>query len=289
MSAQPTSGEHQRKIKEMRERAIAAFPFERIETTGERALARWHQAKSAGYGSPVVIGGDDDLGRLAEAFGPEWPSKPLDEILAEVTKLQHPRDLQAMRDRESREALQRLKEMLEKQPDMPLPKVTIQGADGNVREQSREEVLEEILKEPEPPQLGEWPASAGSMPELSVAYQMLSGIPLAKAYIALIPTDDWTTIPAHMRWGNWNSCPPPEYHVAALRSWRDRYGAELVGLGSDTMNLRVTRRPDLRQEALDLAREQYAYCSDIIDQGAQSLSNLAASLMASDWWYFWWD
>jgi hypothetical protein len=74
-----------------------------------------------------------------------------------------------------------------------------------------------------------------------------------------------------------------------LRSWHDRYGAELVSMGADTVELRVTRRPASRDEALALAREHYAYCSDTVDQGTQDLATLAAMLMASDWWFFWWD
>jgi hypothetical protein len=107
--------------------------------------------------------------------------------------------------------------------------------------------------------------------------------------IVLVPTDDSTTIPAHLHWGSWNERPAPEYHVAALRHWRDAYGAELVGLGRDTIDLKVARKPATRDEALELARVQYAYCNDIIDQGTGSYSVLAAGLMADDWWFFWWD
>jgi hypothetical protein len=32
---------------------------------------------------------------------------------------------------------------------------------------------------------------------------------LHKVHIALIPTD-WTTVPAHLRWGGWNACPHAE-------------------------------------------------------------------------------
>jgi hypothetical protein len=77
--------------------------------------------------------------------------------------------------------------------------------------------------------------------------------------------------------------------VAALRSWRDRFGAELVGLGFDTMNLRVARRPQTRAEALELAREQDLYSQDLVDQVAGTLSHLAADLMTHEWWFFWWD
>jgi hypothetical protein len=62
-----------------------------------------------------------------------------------------------------------------------------------------------------------------------------------------------------------------------------------VGLSHDVVNIRVRRKPATRAEALDLAREQYAYCSDIIEQGVGTVSALAAALMENDWWYFWWD
>ena len=124
---------------------------------------------------------------------------------------------------------------------------------------------------------------------LSVADDLLTGKPLPKVYIGLVPTDDWTTIPAYLRWGGWNDCPRAEYHVAAMRTWRDRYGAELVGMSSDTINVRVATRPKSREEALALARDQYIYCADVIDQGVYTYSALAADLMANDWWYFWWD
>jgi hypothetical protein len=55
------------------------------------------------------------------------------------------------------------------------------------------------------------------------------------------------------------------------------------------VNLRTTRFAATREEALDLAREQYLYCADIVDQGTGSLSLLAANLMVDPWWFFWWD
>jgi hypothetical protein len=146
-----------------------------------------------------------------------------------------------------------------------------------------------MLREDEPPQMGEWPAEAPRSPQLSVAADLFSGTPLPLTHLIVIPTNDWTTIPAFLRWGGWNDCPAPEYHVAALRSWRDRFGAELVGLGPDVMNIRVSRKPETRSAALDLAREQYEYCNDIVDQGVGTLSALAAGLMENDWWFFWWD
>ncbi|MEL7447284.1 MAG: DUF4253 domain-containing protein, partial [Pseudomonadota bacterium] len=81
----------------------------------------------------------------------------------------------------------------------------------------------------------------------------------------------------------------PKYHVAAMRSWQERFGARLVGMSNDVLNIRVQRRPETKAEALELAIEHYAYCSDIVDQGVGQVEVLAASYLESDWWYFWWD
>src|SRR5262249_49549611 len=129
------------------------------------------------------------------------------------------------------------------------------------------------------PELGEWPAQAPEMPRLSVVSELGTGTPLASVHIVTVPTNDSTEIPAYLYFGGWNACPAPEFQVAALRSWRARFGAQLVGLGADVMNCRVTTRPLERAQALDLAREQYAFCPDLIEQGAGTMSALAAALM----------
>ena len=142
---------------------------------------------------------------------------------------------------------------------------------------------------PDPP-LGTWPApDAVAGTGLTVANDIVSGAPFSRVHILLIPPASSWEVPAYLRWGNWNACPAPEQHVAALRHWNERFGAELVGIDRDTLNLRTTRRPADRQSALALAGDQYRYFPDIIDQGVGSLSTLAAILMAGDWWFFWWD
>jgi len=139
------------------------------------------------------------------------------------------------------------------------------------------------------PPIGTWPdAPQPAGPGLSVVYD-LKGKPLDRVHILLIPTQEGAAVPAFLRWGGWNACPAPEYQVAALRAWHERYGAELIGISGDVINLRVARRPTTRDAAMDLAREQYLYCEDIVDQGVGALAPLAATLMQEDWWFFWWD
>lgn len=138
--------------------------------------------------------------------------------------------------------------------------------------------------------VGEWPEDAQPLaPALTVATDILTGKPLTKVYIVLIPTEKSWEVPAYLHYGGWNACPPPAYHVAALRSWYDRFGAELVGLGGDVMNLKVARPPISRDQAMAVASEQYRYCADIVDQGVGDISTLAATLMNAGWWFFWWD
>ncbi len=71
--------------------------------------------------------------------------------------------------------------------------------------------------------------------------------------------------------------------------WQQKYKAEIVAATHDVIEMRVGSPPTTRDAALALAREQYAYCSDIVDQGCETLSNLAAALLKGKTWYFWWD
>jgi hypothetical protein len=60
----------------------------------------------------------------------------------------------------------------------------------------------------------------------------------------------------------------------------------MVGPGGGS---RVVVEYRSREEAMALAQEHYELCSDIVLQGPGTLEPLAATLMASDWWFFWWD
>lgn len=69
----------------------------------------------------------------------------------------------------------------------------------------------------------------------------------------------------------------------------EAYGAELVSLSSDVLELQVARPPSTRAQALSLAQEHYAYCRDIVEQGCGSLAALSRVLTGGHSWYFWWD
>jgi hypothetical protein len=230
-----------------------------VTVPGDQALSTWRRLLREGTGWPVVLGGDEDLQMIVEGLL-EIDSRSPEEILAAADKLTFPQSLAERRAEDDRRAREWL------------------AANGDDTE----------LDEAQEPPLGDWPDEGGAI-GFTIATEVLTGKPIDEVHIAILPCDNgWQAI-AYLRWGGWNENPHAEYHVAALRSWHERFGAELVGASHDVINLHVATRPATREAALTLAREQYLYCADVVDQGTETLSALAAALMDDDWWYFWWD
>ncbi len=138
------------------------------------------------------------------------------------------------------------------------------------------------------PPRGKWP-DVRPATQFTIPFHYETGEPLPATHIALLPTTTGWHAPAILRYGGWNECPEPHEHVCMMKHWYERYGAEVVGMAFDTIEMQVARPPRSSDEALQLAFEQYAYCSDIVDQGADSLDHLAALLLGGTVWYFWWD
>jgi len=113
--------------------------------------------------------------------------------------------------------------------------------------------------------------------------------PYSEVFVALVPTKISWHVPAWLIFGNWNDCPGPTEHVSILRRWEEQYGAEIVGISHDVIEMQVSRPPRDRTTAVTLAEEQYAFCYDIIDQGAETIEVLAAVLLNGRIWHFWWD
>lgn len=119
--------------------------------------------------------------------------------------------------------------------------------------------------------------------------EVLSKKPLKEVVIALWPVNEGWQVPALMRYGGWNSCPMAHLQVAMLRRWKLKYGAELVAIANDIVELKVSKPPKTTAAALELAREHYTYCGDIVSQGTGTLERLAERLKDGTVWYFWWD
>jgi len=109
--------------------------------------------------------------------------------------------------------------------------------------------------------------------------------------LVLVPVKRSWQIPAVFCFGDWNACPPAEVHIALLKRWHEKYGAELISMGMDAVYCLVNKPVRTRDAALALAKEQAVYCHDNVDQGAGdgTLSGLAIDLMDAEAWQFWWD
>jgi hypothetical protein len=136
---------------------------------------------------------------------------------------------------------------------------------------------------------GEWPQRAPSQPGIVTHQDYRTGQPKREVFIVLLPVAaPWETF-AYLNWGGWNACPYPAEHCAIHRWWAQDYGAEVVSITGDIVQCAIARPPNDRGAALSLAREQYWYCEDIVDQGVGTIAAHAASLLGARHWYFWWD
>jgi hypothetical protein len=77
--------------------------------------------------------------------------------------------------------------------------------------------------------------------------------------------------------------------AAVLRSWEERFGAYLVGIGFDTLTIAVTRPPKTLEHARAVAAEHFAVCPDNIWQNSESFDSYAADIKGRKAWQFWWD
>jgi Domain of unknown function (DUF4253) len=128
--------------------------------------------------------------------------------------------------------------------------------------------------------------------DFSKRKMQMTQIPLSETLI-LVPVKESWQIPSIFTFGGggWNECPPTAVHIALLKRWHQRYCAELVCMGVDSITCRVKNPVSTREEALALAIEQYAYCPDNVLQGTGNgtLSGAAIDLLDAKVWQFWWD
>lgn len=227
------------------------FPFESITVSRADALQTRQNLLNTGRGYPIILDAlEDDQDRLDELFE-EFEDNSTDELLA-----------QSQETDASQALLKHFK-------------------DGCYRDDDDREVLE--LPH------GTWPDGDIEPTQELCFSQFNEEAADDTLQIVLIPTQHGWQVPCYLKLGGWNACPFADLQSAVLRDWEQRYGAQLIVVGPDTLELTVERPPTTREEALKLAEEQYYFCSDIVDQGVGTIENLAAALLNGKTWFFWWD
>ena len=111
----------------------------------------------------------------------------------------------------------------------------------------------------------------------------------APVILAEIPVKEPWEIFAWLPFGGWNECPDTPQLMSVVKDWSEKYQAVPAVITSDVMEMTVPEPVTDKKEALVLAKEQTAFCSDIVFQGVNSITALADLLTKSTVWYFWWD
>lgn len=106
--------------------------------------------------------------------------------------------------------------------------------------------------------------------------------------IAKIPVKNPWEIFAWVPFGGWNECPTNDEIMYIAKYWYEKYGAIPAVMTHDVLEFAARPVKD-KKAAMELALEQYVFCSDIVDQGVNTIGALADTLMKSSVWYFWWD
>ena len=140
----------------------------------------------------------------------------------------------------------------------------------------KDDSYNEILGEPVNDQQG--------MKELSIFSQEKTPPML----IVEVPVKEPWQVIAWFPFGNWNACPEKKDLVNVCKYWYEKYGAVPSLITYDTLEMTVSK-PVSNNQSLELAEEQYAFCTDIVSQGVGYVNTLADCLRKSTVWYFWWD
>lgn len=133
---------------------------------------------------------------------------------------------------------------------------------------------------------GEWNANARPFTTFNLEGNLRETT--ATQYIGLLETTMSWQAPAYLAFGCYNDCPCSAQHVSVHRYWQTMYQTEIIMLTADTLVNRVSAPVANQDDALQLAREQIAYCGDNYNL-SKSLDSYAAQLMHSTYWGFWWD
>jgi hypothetical protein len=105
----------------------------------------------------------------------------------------------------------------------------------------------------------------------------------------LVPARHGWEVPAHLFYSTREGDLPPQAHVAALKWLFDRFGAELVGFDSRTLEVIPRTRPSgvaALRAAFYLG--EYSHCPATSENEAASTAELAVYLAQSTYWTFCW-
>jgi hypothetical protein len=236
------------------------------EKTDERIIERFNelmeQGKQEGF-FPLMIVGTDDV--LAEAL----------ELALEDAGLENtPEGIAALREGILREA-----EQIDAQAFLEgrLAELLALYADEDEQDDGPVDI---------------WGEFRDYEPDVTLQSHMDGDKPAPELIIAKIPAKNPWELAAWVPMGGFNDCPSPAQQTAVFKYWREKYGAVPAVVTHDVWEMGLTKPPMSDEDAVAAAKEQFAFCEDIVTQaneGWDSIRGLASTLKGSTTWFFWWD
>ncbi|MFD6277348.1 DUF4253 domain-containing protein [Streptomyces sp. NPDC060209] len=108
--------------------------------------------------------------------------------------------------------------------------------------------------------------------------------------LALVQVMRGADTPAALNWHGMMNRMTAQELSAVLRTWEDRFGLRVVGLGHGSLYVSVAAQPTDLAQARVLAAEHYLACPDIFyDDPDLDWSTYQEDLMKRREWRFWWD
>ena len=182
-------------------------------------------------------------------------------------------------ERSPKISVSEIKEIISKSFDIDIAKWLA----NRQKEENENEWFDEVEK------LGQWTEISVKAAAPYVLTRDRFGEQTDFVYTGLAEIESPWMLPAIAGFGGWNDCPWADVQCAAMRYWQEKYGAELITMTGDYLECIVGNPPATKEAAMKLAREQYLFCPDIVDQGTETISNLGAALLNAKLWFFWWD
>jgi hypothetical protein len=107
-------------------------------------------------------------------------------------------------------------------------------------------------------------------------------------FVGLIPTSESWKAAGILSFGGWEDCPLPEEHCAILKHWNHQYGAEVLSIFDDKIELMIYAPPSCPERALQARLEILLYCPDHVPHSRMERQAYWAPLLTSMRWHFYW-
>lgn len=104
--------------------------------------------------------------------------------------------------------------------------------------------------------------------------------------IGVLKTTDQFAVLQHMQTNGANYGISTDSLVKIVQGFDSLYGLQLIGASFDWCEFEIKRKP---ADWLKFAKEVYAVCPDVVDQGTESVEALAEEQKRTNRLYFWWD